>query len=64
MHIPTFTFQVMYFKFFIGTSPLAITHQRSDLSIVGQRWPLEARPASPASLLDRFFFYDAGGAGR
>jgi hypothetical protein len=33
----------------------------AHLSIVGQRWLLEAGPASPASLLDRFFFSDAGG---
>ena len=42
----------------------AITHQRpfaSHLSIVGQRWLLEARPSSPASQLDRFVFNDAGG---
>ena len=33
----------------------------AHLSIVGQRWPLEARPASPASHLDRFYINDAGG---
>ena len=33
----------------------------AHLSIVGQRWPLEARRASPASQLDRFLIYDAGG---
>jgi hypothetical protein len=33
----------------------------AHLSIVGQRWLLEAGPASPASLFDRFYINDAGG---
>ena len=56
--------QVSYFKFHSDTghmpSPIKEPTE-AHLSIVGQRWPLEARPTSPASLLDRFFIYDAGG---
>ena len=57
--------QHMYFKFHrdFGHMPSTPIKEPTEahLSIVGQRWPLEARPTSPASLLDRFFFYDAGG---
>ena len=51
--------QHMYFKFHrdSGHMPSPIKEPtEAHLSIVGQRWPLEARPTSPASLLDRFFF--------
>ena len=56
--------QVSYFKCHSDTghmpSPIKEPTE-AHLSIVGQRWLLEAGPASPASLLNRFFFYDAGG---
>ena len=61
---PTTARQHMYFKFHSdsGHMPSPIKEPtEAHLSIVGQRWPLEARPTSPASLLDRFSFYDAGG---